>query len=272
MKKICIYICLFFTQILYAEYEAQFAIIVTSYNNEPWCLKNIASCTNQVYPNWTLYYINDGSTDNTGHLVEEYIHEHNLQDRCIVIHNASKTGVLKNIYNIVHLLDPHTIVVLVDGADCLSTPLVLHHLERVYNSQATWITYGNFINYPSYTPTNYSQFPDNVVSKKQFRKYKWSAIHSKTFYAGLFQKIESYDLKHENKFFSASWDFAMMIPMLEMASKGHVTFIPTLLYMHNESKYSQTDSSHHTEQRKLQGLYTEIIRKKTPYPAILDPF
>jgi hypothetical protein len=42
---------------------------------------------------------------------------------------------------------------------------------------------------------------------------------------GLFKKIKKEDLLYEGEFVLMSWDIAMMFPMLEMESKGHIAFI-----------------------------------------------
>lgn len=51
----------------------KFAIILPTYNRDSLLPKAIDSIVTQTYPNWTLYIIDDGSTDDTGSMVASYL-------------------------------------------------------------------------------------------------------------------------------------------------------------------------------------------------------
>jgi len=247
-----------------AQISPQFVIIIPSYNNEQWCIKNIKSCTQQQYPNWHLYYINDASTDKTGDLIASYIKKNNLQDRCTLIHNLERKGALQNIYNTIHILDPKKVVVLVDGDDFLKSPTVLNKVAKAYKKDQAWMTYGNYIDWPNRNPGWCELFPSEVFKTNSFRRYKWVASHLRTFYAGLFQKIKKSDLQYKGKFYSVAWDLCMMFPMLEMSGSEHVVFIKELLYVYNRSN----PISDFRIQRKLQVKFEKHIRQQSPYKHI----
>jgi len=48
------------------------SIIVPAYNEAPCIEKTLISCINQSYPNFEVIVVNDGSTDNTGEIVENF--------------------------------------------------------------------------------------------------------------------------------------------------------------------------------------------------------
>ena len=48
------------------------SIITPMYNSEKFILKTIESIVNQTYSNWELLLIDDGSTDNTIQIVEDF--------------------------------------------------------------------------------------------------------------------------------------------------------------------------------------------------------
>ena len=48
------------------------SIITPMYNSENFILKTIESVVNQTYSNWELLLIDDGSTDNTIQIVEDF--------------------------------------------------------------------------------------------------------------------------------------------------------------------------------------------------------
>ena len=66
---------------------------------------------------------------------------------------------------------------------------------------------------------------------------------------------------YEGKFFNVTWDLAIMFPMLEMASDGHIRFIPDVLYIYN----ADNPLSDIKQQRELQKRLEDVIRKKTRY-------
>ena len=50
--------------------ENLISIVVPVYNAEKFIEETVASVVNQTYPNWELLLVNDGSTDNSGKLIE----------------------------------------------------------------------------------------------------------------------------------------------------------------------------------------------------------
>jgi len=253
---------------LQATGEPEFVIVIPSYNNEQWCIENIKSCVWQRYSNWTLYYINDASTDRTGTLVEQYIKKNRLEKRCTVIHNKENKGALRNIYETVIKLPPQKIVVLVDGDDFLSTSFALNILAEAYKNGTTWMTYGSYTDYPDYLGGLCEAIPKRVWQDKQLRSYKWVTSHLRTFYAGLFQKIKKADLLTGGRFYPTTWDLAIMFPMLEMASRNHVTFIERALYFYNRANPISDFRTH----RQLQLRLEQELRQKTPYQPLRKLF
>ena len=97
----------------------------------------------------------------------------------------------------------------------------------------------------------------------------YSPSHLRTFYAGLFKKISQEDLLHDGAFYSMTWDMAIMLPMVEMASEGHVHFIPDVLYIYNHAN----PLSDHCVDAALQSRLCRIIRAKKKYePLAQRPF
>ncbi len=262
-KNIFFLLCLFAAKALAVE-PIRFVMIVPSYNNEKWCIQNIRSCVNQKYPHWILFYINDCSTDNTGRIVEKYIRDRNLQDKCHIIHNHERKGALRNLYEIIRKCKSTDVIVTIDGDDMLSHDQVLDTVSKAYATGTTWITYGNYMKYPSYEPGRCKDLPKKIQEKRKFRSYKWITSHLRTFYAGLFHKIDKEDLKWNGKFYPTTWDLAMMFPMLEMASQGHITYINQILYLYNTQNPISDNKAH----RELQQMLDNQIRSKNKYKPL----
>jgi teichuronic acid biosynthesis glycosyltransferase TuaG len=67
------------------------SIIMAAYNSEKYIAQAIASVQTQVYTNWELLIVNDGSTDQTQQIVENLA----AQDARIILINQENQGVSK---------------------------------------------------------------------------------------------------------------------------------------------------------------------------------
>jgi len=213
--------------------EKPMVVVIPSYNNEQWCLKNLVSVLQQKYSNYHIIFIDDCSTDNTFHTIQSFVNANKLQHKVTIIHNKHRVGALENLYTAIHSCPDHAIIVTLDGDDWFATDKALARVNREYQDNNTWLTYGQFVFYPVGQPGFCSALPDDVIQHNTFRGHPWVTSHLRTFYAGLFKKIDKEDLKGtDGQFYAVTWDQAMLLPMLEMAGH-HVRFIPDILYVYN---------------------------------------
>lgn len=246
----------------HSDAQKSFVIIVPSYNNKKWYRYNLDSLLLQSYDNFRIIYVDDVSNDGMSDLVMHYIAAHPRGDKVTYIRNTVRVGALANIYMAVMQCDPHEIVVLVDGDDWLEHDQVLAHLDTVYTDPNVWMTYGQFRRTNGDTYRS-SLVPQEYITQKKIRNYPWTASHLRTFYAGLFHKINKEDLLYNGSFFSMAWDMAIMYPMLEMAGV-HSRFIPQVLYVYN----TENPISDGKIDRTLQLSLDRYIRAKRPYDAL----
>lgn len=245
MKLIKIILALFLSTALYAAPKIEFVILVTSYNNEKYARRNLDSLIHQrsTFP-YQIICVDDGSSDRTGAIMDEYVKENKLSDSFIkIIHNKVRVGsALENIYNTVHTHIPdHKIVVCCDGDDTLSFNGVLERLEKEYSNPDIWMTYGRFVVIPAGEFWSLCWgYPEEVIRERGFRQCSNVPSHLKTFKAALFKKIRKEDLLYDGKFYRKTWDMAMLYPMLEMCApkdpnaKNHSAFIAdTVMYVYN---------------------------------------
>lgn len=239
--------------------EKPFAVVVTSYHHEAYCEQNILSILNQQYGNFRVIFIDDGSKDATYERVQALVDRSPNKNKVTLLRNWESQGALKNLYTAIHTCKADEIIVPVDGKDLMAHPFVLKKLNKVYSNPEIWMTYGNYLDYPSYKqkPRLCQKFPKSVLRSHRFRHYKWVTAHLHTFYAGLFQKISPEHLTREGNFLPVAGEIAMMIPMLEMAA-GHFQFIDEVLYLHN-----RTHPLH--ERLVLQNSYDRYVRSLPSY-------
>ncbi len=247
--------------------EKPLVIVIPSYNNKAWYEYNLGSALSQHYHNFRIIYIDDASTDGTGDLVEEYIRDWDIDNRVTLIRNSERCGALANTYRAVWMCHPDEIVAILDGDDWFAHVHVLEKLNEVYSDSAVWTTYGQFRYYPCGSPGWARALPQEVIQANTIRYYDWVTTHLRTFYAGLFQRIDAQDLLYNNQFFSTAGDLAYTWPIMEMAGM-HSQFIPDVLYIYNVA--SQLND--HKVAANLQIYFTYVIRNKKPYNPIASPY
>ncbi len=244
----------------------KFVIVVASYNNQAWYMRNLDSIFAQQYPYFRVIYIDDASSDETGSLVEHYIKDRNQSRIVTLIRNKERAGALKNIYNAVHdHCGDDEIVAMLDGDDWFSNPQVLSVLNTIYSRENVWLTYGQFSIFPTNEVGKCHAYPPSVIEQNAFREYPWIASHLRTCYAWLFKKIKPEDLQINGNFFSMTWDQALMFPMLEMA-RERIRCIQDVLYIYNVANPINDQNVNPILQHKL----GEVIRRLPKYDRIAD--
>lgn len=248
----------------------QFAIVIPSYNNARYFEKNLASVASQLNRSFHVYYIDDASTDGTADLVQKYIATSSIQNQSTLIRNKTRKGSLQNQYELIHTLDPHTVVVCLDGDDWFPHERVLDVLAKAYSNPEVWLTYGSFETEPPGLLKEFRCHPidPQLASAPTFRVKVWFLPHLRTFYAKLFHLIQETDLKRDGTFLPMAGDLAYMFPMLEMASKGHFLFIDEVLYIYN----LETPLNDYAVNREMQTEHAWAIRVKIPYKPLKTLF
>jgi glycosyltransferase involved in cell wall biosynthesis len=218
----------------------------------------------QNYPHWHATYINDCSTDRTGQFAEEFIDEHHLRHKFTVVHNKKRRGALANTYRTIKKAHPNHIIVIVDGDDKLADANVFSYVAQLYkNDPNLWLTYGSYDSQPIPRRSVCSEFPKHIIKHHDFRHYKYVTGHLRTFCAGLFQQIKKKDLLENGRFLPSAGDVATMIPMMEMAVKGHYLYVKKLLYIYNDGN-PINDYKNQAVQRRCSLL----VRSRSPYKPL----
>ena len=209
-----------------------FKVIMPFFNVEPWVKFSINSLRQQTHKNFECLLIDDMSTDGSCEIIEQEIKD---DTRFRLIKNSEKKYGLRNYYEGINITNPRKddVIVTLDGDDWLYNESVLEKLDTIYNKGDCWITYGNYIRYPTGELGHCTKYPDKVIQEGSYRKDVWRASQLRTFKYGLWEKINISDLKNEEgDFYSVAWDFAFMFPLLEMAAEKHV-FVDQILYVYN---------------------------------------
>lgn len=210
-------------------------VVCPTYKNERVCIKNIESVAQQTYTDWHMLITDDCSPDDTYKKLRAYIDTHNLSQKITLRRNSQRQGAMKNLYEMIHACPDHVKIVTLDGDDWLADSQVLSYIAQAYKDPQVWLTYGQYKTYPENALGICRPFPEQVLKDRSFRTYQWVSSHPRTFYAWLFKKIKAEDFIYKGAWMSVAWDLAMMLPMLEMASNGHIKFLSRILYIYNDA-------------------------------------
>lgn len=214
-------------------------IVSTFWNAEKYVNKCIESLKNQYYTNFTAYFVDDMSTDNSYNVAKNAVGD---DDRFVLIKNSEKKYKTKNFIDIIRenpKIDWDDVIIEIDGDDKLKDNHVLSRINKVFSDYNIWLcgtkwidTNGRLGNYGKPTP-------------ERARVTSWNFSHMRSYRAFLFRAIKDEHLKFEGGYFKAACDLGFGIPMLEMAGSEHFHYIEEPLYVytwHDRQSYSDKNS------------------------------
>ena len=243
--------------------ERHLVVLVCSYNNQNYYQGNIDSILAQRYSNYHVIYVDDCSPDGTYDSVKSYLAAHNAQDKFILIRNEERRKALANLYYAIHLCNPHSIILILDGDDRFATNEAMLRVNQAYDNPNIWLTYGQYRVQQTGQIGFCEAYPQHIIDHNNFRYYPSGPSHLRTFYAGLFHKVNIDDLLFQGDFFPMTYDLAIMFPMIEMAAHHH-EFIRDVLIDYNEGN----PINDHKVGKGLQRKYDLIIRARTVYKEL----
>ena len=249
----------------------KFKIIIASYNNEDWAEYNVISILNQTYDNYEVLYVDDCSIDLTNQKVKELVGDNN---KFTIIRNETNLGADgAAIYNYIRFfssLEDDEICVCMCGDDWLFDENVLDKLNTFYNTNDSWMTYGEFYVFngteevtkadPQNTP-----YPDFVHKHKLYRRDYWRAGHLLTVKGLLAKALHLEDIKSQidGKWYYHAPDLAMTYPFLEMCPKEKIGVVDFPTYVWNGSPKCQERT--HQRETVDNSKYEDEIRSRKHY-------
>ncbi len=232
------------------------------YNAGKYVVKCIESVIMQTNDKWKMHIINDASTDNTLEIIMNTISKYpHLRNKFNIINNTVNKKALYNINNTIKTqCDNSSIIALLDGDDWLYSPHIIEMLLNKYIKQDLWIIWTQHIHYPSMRMGG-----SGKIIKNDVRKSGAAASHFRTFRKQLYDHIKVEDLQDDNgDFYEASYDVAMMLPMLEMAGSDKRRFFNNISYVYNRETPLNDDKLRKNQQQDI----AKHIRAQTPYRRI----
>jgi acylphosphatase len=182
--------------------------------------RSLDSFLRQKTPLDRIIYIDDGIHSE---IDREGIEYHKSQ---------KKLGFLHHLYTTVHQLEDEEIVIPVKGGDELAHEKVVENLKAIYEDEEVWATYGGGMRYPDYRKNPMQEISLIELIRKTKMEEEWEEGHMKSFYAGVFKKINITQFLVDGVFVKEKIESLFMIPMLEICEeKGK--FLSNIHYLYN---------------------------------------
>lgn len=110
-------------------------IIMAVYNAEQWLHKSIGSVLDQTYANWELLCMDDGSTDRSLTILQEYA----SRDKRIRVYSYEHTGIHAKLLNRGIKLSTGDFIYSLDSDDYVSSDLLMELINRLCATEADFI-------------------------------------------------------------------------------------------------------------------------------------
>lgn len=251
------------------EKQNRFIIISTVYNKSKWVRFNVNSIKQQSYSNYLAVYGYDKSTDDTLEHLTDAVKD---DPKFSVFHNPNP-GCFLNCFmgTYKHLretgqIQTDDIIVEIDGDDWLLHPFVLQYLNQIYQQDNIWMSYGQYIHYPSgELGGHYHLHLDSQVdATNSYRMYTFPYSHLKTYKAFLLDQVTDADLidPETGNYFNAAADFALCMPLVEMAGKSRIFRVDEPLYVYNVSENLESETNNRVELQKQIEMRIRQIKPK----------
>ena len=249
-------------------YSKLISVIIPVYNTEKYLRKCLDSVINQTYKNLEIIIINDGSTDDSGLIIKEYV----TIDNRIIAKEQNNKG-LSVVRNIGVEIASGEYIVFVDSDDWIEPNLCEVALNRILENSADvalWSYYSDYetksikrnifedsilmpqkkilknIIGPSDTLLNKPESIDSL-SSACLKMYKTSIIKKNNIYFVDTNKIGTEDLLFNIEYFSHI---------------GYAITIPKPLYHYRKTNVSSLSSTYRENLLNKWTLLFETIRKK----------
>jgi glycosyltransferase involved in cell wall biosynthesis len=251
------------------KYILKFVFIIPSYNNINYCEKNITSIIKQNYFNWSIIYIDDNSSDNTGNIVKSLLDKYNISDRCTLIQNKINYGQAFNRYIAYHMCDDNDMCILLDGDDWLYNNTVLSYLSKFitkYNLDMTYRNFKYFSNGKIVNGYSLNDYSINTIKHKKYRNDKWRAGHLRVIRAKLLKNIDIFDLMDNNyNFIQCCTDRVESYGCLEQSNGKHKMCDIDLMVYNRDNSIKYNTSEYHNISNRYRKIIEEKIKNQKYY-------
>ena len=236
------------------------SIIIPVYNVEKFLHNCLDSVLKQTYRNLEIILIDDGSTDNSGKICDNYA---KIDNRIIVIHKEN--GGVSSARNVALKIAKGDYIVWIDSDDFISKNMITYLCEKIleFNADIYFFNY-NIIKKDKIEKIKLLNLPNGIISKKEVFKYLSEEYKMPNFLWNKFARRKLYKNIVFDENIQMLEDYDIMPYLLNEATK--IVYINECLY-----NYRQVESSiTHNVDKNIIKKQIKIIKIRENY--ILNKF
>ena len=248
--------------------QREIGVITAVYNAENYIEKCIRSVAQQDYRWYTMYIVDDASTDNTAAIARSTIDSlpEDIRNNFVLIRNKENIGAVANHYKIINeYIGDENFFMILDGDDWLvNDPNIFHLYNNLYHDGAEF-TYGSCWSLVDNIPLVAQPYPPEVKAARDYRNYKFNwgmpYTHLRTFHAKLLRDLTENDLKVYGQWPKAGGDNALFYYLIEKANPEKVVCVSDIVYVYNDTNPLNDYKVNGDEQNRTAAA---ITNSKTP--------
>ncbi len=224
--------------------EQSIAVITPFYNAKDYIVRCIESVASQDYESWSLYLIDDCSTDDTKKVIDDYVNTLpiHIRSKIIRLQNKTNMGAPCNQINTIRKFveGDDTIVMLLDGDDALANnPNIFNYYNNLFADNKTDYAYGSCWSEADDIPLIAQPYPKSVREAKTYRnhKFNWGMPypHLRVWKRKLLNNVLDNAFKDESgNWYKAGGDNATFYNILEQADPNKVVAVQEIFYVYND--------------------------------------
>jgi len=245
-----------------------FAFITTSYNQSQFIIKNLDSIRMQKYKNYKVYYVNDGSTDDTKQILKEYMEKYpdfNIK----MFNNEKRYGPAYSRRKAYMKTNDDDICVLLDGDDYLYDPYVLNIIAKAYNTNDIYATFGSHVLINN-DNINHGYYQNH---KRETNIHGNTYVHLRTVKSFILKNVPIEYLKdRNNNWFIVSTDTALFTAVAELCKYKYMYILNKLMIYNIHNTLTNSNDGYDGENKKAKirrTKYLEDIKNMKPLKSII---
>ena len=206
-----------------------FYILVPIYNFELFLDECLVSILEQTYDNWFCFLFDDGSTDNSSYICQQYVKKSN-KFKHIKLDKKNHGPAYSKWYGIQEIrkvCKDEDIMIIIDGDDYLINKDAFSIINNIYIKTKCMATFGSY-------KGKFDNMKYNVNMKSYSRKI-WFYMPPRSCKCSLLQKFTENDFKYKNReWLQKATDAAFFCNIIEWVGIHNVQYVKDILYLYRE--------------------------------------
>ena len=222
--------------------EQHIVVVSTFYNCQDYIARCIESIACQDYNNYSVYLVDDASTDRTRDVAKQALDHlpESIRNRFCLIANKTNMGAVANQVAVIRSIpDPESIIMVLDGDDSLvNDNTIFNYYNSVYDG-TTEFTYGSCWSMVDGIPLISQPYPESVKQSRTYRQHRfnWNMpyTHLRTFKQRLITNIPNSNFQDEQgQWYRAGGDGSTFYSLIEAADPVKVKCLQEVVYNYND--------------------------------------